>query len=191
MIVSPTVQVLPPLRTGRPSLYSPSLCDAIVDYFRERCSKAMSLTGDPTYNALDTSAGSSHTHVRKIYSECPTLEGFADSVNVSTQTLCRWRDQHPDFCEAIARARDLWAHTLGNLALSGAVNHHAAIWVGSNTTSWRAKQEITGDGGVPLNPAVQAMPVRPDMTVDEMRRARALLQEAKQLCAPKESEEQR
>jgi hypothetical protein len=188
--VEVTGQVLAPVALpkpmGRPSLYSPDLCDRIVSYFRERCHKAMSLTGDPTYNALDTAAGASHTHVRKIYSECPTLEGFADSINVSVNTLCRWRDQYSDFHEAIARARDLWAHTLGNLALAGAVNHHAAIWVGSNTTNWRAKQEITGEGGTPLNAAPVRMPVRADMTVEEMRRARALLQEAAAICAPKE-----
>lgn len=156
---SVTGTVITTPRIGRPSSYKPEYCDMLEDYFATR----IAICEGRTIEQEAEGKGSSKRNAQRIFAEFPTLEGFAISIGITPFTISDWANRHEAFCQARARAVGSIKHRLINGMLSNEYNTQAAIFVASNLTDMRAKQEITGADGGPLaisavSPALSALP---------------------------------
>jgi len=124
---------------GRPSLYDPSYCDKVVELGR---------------------LGKS-------------LEQISSNLGVSCRVLYDWRDRFPEFLRALEEAKEAeqtwWedqaqAYMLEN---KDGPKLNASIWSRSMAARFpkkyreSVKQEITGENGVALIPAIQVSFVKP------------------------------
>lgn len=92
---------------GRPSLYRPEHCQALLDYFTFR---------EPEHKVVGEGAGA---RVVTIPPMVPTFAGFADTIGVHPDTLLEWCDKHEEFSGAYARARARLEHHLINHGCTG------------------------------------------------------------------------
>lgn len=97
-----------------------------------------------------------------------SLTSFAASINVCRATINVWIGEHPDFLEAVSRAKAKclawWEKTARELAASGKGNATACVFGLTNMAAdgeWRNKQEHehSGKDGAAL-PAIQVTLVR-------------------------------
>jgi hypothetical protein len=91
-----------------------------------------------------------------------SFEQMSAQLNVSYRTLCRWRDEHEEFCHALEDAQVLAQSWWEEMAQSYMVEHkdgerlNPSLWSRSMAARFpknysdRVKQEISGPGGVPL-----------------------------------------
>lgn len=81
-------------------------------------------------------------------SEGYSAKAFAGSIGVSLATVYTWRDEHPEFLEALktgqAGAADWWEKTLRQVARSGIGSAPAAIFGVKNRSQeeWKDKHEV-------------------------------------------------
>ena len=80
-------------RAGRPTSYRPEYCGALLDYF---------CNADSWGLHHDDRGGAKVLPQSKI----PTLQRFASNLRVTTMTLYRWGEKHPEFGEAMAIAKE-------------------------------------------------------------------------------------
>jgi transposase-like protein len=97
-----------------------------------------------------------------------TLAGIAAELDVSRDTLYRWRDEHPEFSDAIKKARDLamswWENTLRRQAtMPNGGSTAAAVWAMKNQfrEDYADRHELSGPDGGPVEVS-QIQLVAPD-----------------------------
>ncbi|ABO60571.1 hypothetical protein LA345_38780 (plasmid) [Burkholderia vietnamiensis] len=136
---------------GRPSVYRPEFCDALIAFFRIEVERTEAVVvPDPS------SEGGTKTEMVKVLNTFPTLERFADSIDVTRQTLYDWAHatvdtpdgptlRHPEFSYAYARARDLQAALLQEGGMAGAYESRFATLATKNLIGWRDQIEQVVD----------------------------------------------
>lgn len=162
---------------GHPSEYRAEFCNRIIDWFTgdrtERVLKRRVVTPQPDKDGVPQAP-----HVAEEYYErptrFPTFEGFAHFVcNVSIMTLKRWRDQHPDFREASARAAQLQKDWLCEIMVKGMGNPAGNIFLARNMTDLRLDAPtpppvVPPSGRVPIhvNPFGRTLPPERDGVIE-------------------------
>ena|SRR5258706_9684301 len=122
---------------GRPTAYSPSMCTAVLKYFEREPWTELERT-------ITRKDGSQVTEKVRQPVELPTLAGFACSIGCHRDTLHDWSKKHPDFADAILRAKDHQARILVANGLSGLYEGPFSVFTAKNILGWRDKTEITG-----------------------------------------------
>lgn len=103
-----------------------------------------------------------------------STEAIGAILNVGTATLYRWRDEHPEFREALEIAKEhelLWWEEIAQgymVERKDGDRLNASIWSRSMAARFpkkyreSVKQEITGADGAPLLTGIQVTFVKPD-----------------------------
>lgn len=71
----------------------------------------------------------------------PQFEEFADSINVTTETLNNWREGHPEFDAVYVRCKELQRMKLNKFALLGTFNASYAKFIAVNHHDMSDKSE--------------------------------------------------
>ena len=129
---------------GRPTKYSPHYCKMIIDHFRN--SPLFKVT---TKQYIDK-YGNEKVKKLKEVAEFPTIEDFADSIDVCHDTLIEWATKvdkegnlvHPEFSEAYKKAKELQKNIWQKNSMLGRYNPAFTIFAGKNLFGWTDKQEI-------------------------------------------------
>lgn len=102
-----------------------------------------------------------------------STEAIGSMLNVGTATIYRWRDEHPEFREALEIAKDhelRWWEEMAQgymLEQKDGDRLNASIWSRSMAARFpkkyreSTKQEITGAEGAPLLSGIQVTFVKP------------------------------
>ena len=121
---------------GRPPKYYPEVCNDIIKFFDRK-----------PYTIKITKAFGK-TFRTKAPCDLPTLEGFANSIEVCRDTLYEWSTaekdgklKYPDFSYALKRAKEYQKNILVTNGLSGAYNGTFAIFTAKNVTDMKDKIE--------------------------------------------------
>lgn len=137
-------------KTGRPSKYTPQMCERIITYFDiEPYTKK-----EVEYI---TKKGKKLTKTVIEANDLPTLDGFCVSINIAKNTLQNWRKKYKDFEYACQRAKTLQKHIWLTNSFKGLYATAFTIFAGKNMFGWRDRQDITtGDkelaGPIPYLP---------------------------------------
>jgi transposase len=101
-------------------------------------------------------------------------EAIGAILGVGTATLYRWRDEFPEFREALELAKEFELHWWEDIAQTHMIENkesdkiNASIWSRSMAARFpkkyreSVKQEITGADGVPLLSGIQVSFVKPE-----------------------------
>jgi hypothetical protein len=112
---------------GRPTDYQEEYCQMLLDYFD---TEPVSIKKDDDGNVLSS-----------VVSEFPTLAGFARSINAWPQRLSEWGGKHPEFAEALKRAKCVQEHFLIVNGIMGRYDKTFAIFASKNIIGWKNEQE--------------------------------------------------
>lgn len=132
-------------RVGRPTVYRDEFCDMLLSFFRIDVEKQVEVT------KLDKD-GRPVTVMETMVNRFPTIERFADSIDVTRQTLHDWATavtadgvtlKHPEFSYAYARARDLQTALLTEGGLGGHYESRIANLALKNISGWRDQIDQT------------------------------------------------
>lgn len=117
----------------------------LIDYF-----ESAPLREIPDQNL--TGKGSAKAAAIAICAEVPTFQAFAATLNTTPQILLDWRERHPAFKQAYARAKAMQERHFIIGLTQGTMNATGAIFVAKNILGWRDKQdiELTGPDGGPV-----------------------------------------
>jgi transposase-like protein len=103
-----------------------------------------------------------------------STEAIGSIIGVGTATLYRWRDEHPEFREALELAKDHELYWWEEQAQAYMVENkesdrlNATLWSRSMAARFpkkyreQVKQEITGADGAPLLTGIQVSFVKPN-----------------------------
>lgn len=80
--------------------------------------------------------------------EFPTFQGFANEINVNTDTLHEWKKEHKEFSEAYTHAKELQEKIWLVNAMGGLYNAQFAQFFGKNCLGYKDKQELEHSGNV-------------------------------------------
>ena len=107
---------------GAPTKYRPEYCEKLIDYFNI----------DPFETIKDQEGQDTGIYRHKF----PSLERFAQSINVSVDSLDRWAVKYPDFCGAIKKGHQLQKSFLIESAMYGLTNPAFSIFAAKNIFGW-------------------------------------------------------
>ncbi len=105
----------------RPTKYRPEYCQMIIDFF---------------------SVDSYKTHVDEerndtgLPAKFPTVERFADSIGVVTNTVYNWSKKHPEFLHSLKRAINLQKTVLIEGSMAGLYQSPFNIFAAKNLIGW-------------------------------------------------------
>ena len=103
-----------------------------------------------------------------------STEAIGAIIGCGTATLYRWRDEHPEFREALELAKEFELHWWEDIAQVHMIENkesdkiNASIWSRSMAARFpkkyreSVKQEITGSDGAPLLTGIQVSFVKTD-----------------------------
>lgn len=119
---------------GRPTKYKPEFAQTLLDYF---------LKAKP-YNRILSAFGAKDDPC-----DLPTLAGFAILIGVHRDTLNEWENAkdkagkllHPEFSDAIKKAKTIQEHYLVTNALRGNYDKTFAIFFAKNVLGWKDVRE--------------------------------------------------
>lgn len=127
---------------GRPSKYKPEYCENIIEYFTRPLIKNV-------VTKTITKGDGSEEVVEEIKGVAPaTIFGFAASIDVSIDTINEWTRVHPEFSDAVSKAKAIQANHLITNASEGLVPNSFAIFMMKNITNWVDKVESKVDATV-------------------------------------------
>lgn len=117
--------------------------------------------------------------IRDFMAQGYSIAGFAGSIRVSRQTIYQWRDDHPEFSDALNEAKALsalwWERNAIEIA-TGASNGNSAMAIfglkNRVAGEWRDKQEIdhsSKDGS--MTPKALDLSNLPDAVLQEIVKA--------------------
>ncbi len=99
------------MKEGRPTKYSETVRDRLNEYI-DSCTDVEYPITDKDGNIVNF----------KVRANIPTVEGFANFINVNKTTLYEWESNYPEFSNDISRLRQEQASRLINKGLSGEYN---------------------------------------------------------------------
>ncbi|KVN83461.1 hypothetical protein [Burkholderia ubonensis] len=130
---------------GRPTVYRDEFCNMLLSFFRIDVEREVEVT-------KQDKDGKPVTVTETVVNRFPTLERFADSINVTRQTLHDWATavesdgttlKHPEFSYTYARARDLQAALIQEGGMGGLYESRFATLAAKNLAGWRDQVEQT------------------------------------------------
>lgn len=121
-------------KRGAPEKYKPEYCQELIDYFQAPLDKA-------------ATAGTRIDDEGREYEFQPvvlpaTFAGFAAAHDVWRDILQRWAESHPDFDDAMKKAKELQEQLTTQMGASGGFKTAFAIFMMKNTAGWRDKHDV-------------------------------------------------
>lgn len=126
---------------GRPKEFKEEYI-AKVDEYLEQCED----TEDEFHR---TRGEKSDSYDRIIKAKLPTIEGFARFIDVSIASIYNWRDEFPEFLEALEKIMVEQRERLINKGVSGEYNSTIAKLILSANHGMRDSTDVT-TGGKPI-----------------------------------------
>lgn len=99
---------------GRITDYSPKYVTEADNYLATRT--------DSSYIFTKTEGNTSSSFEEKVKAKLPTIEGFAQYINISRKTLYNWEKDHPEFAAALEKIRAEQFQRLIDSGLDGTYN---------------------------------------------------------------------
>lgn len=127
-------------KVGRPTKYTPEMCDRIEEYFAKEPTTMVMV------QVLNKKTGGLTRIPQEVAVELPTLAGFAASIGVHRDTLNEWERAHPEFSDAVKRAKCHQERILVANGLSGRYQGALSIFALKNLHDWKDKLDVTSDG---------------------------------------------
>ncbi len=121
---------------GRPSKYSATFPDKLIQHFRDR---------------LTDAEGRTVPVLREIGVDLPTLGSFARTINVSPRTLTNWCNTYEEFKDAVDIANSIQADMLESLTLKGVWIPSMAMFSLKFRHGWVDKVSIEAVGNIHLH----------------------------------------
>lgn len=122
---------------GRPSKYTPELCDKVDEY--------LALCVDEEKEFHKTRGDNTNSFERRLRVKLPTIGGFSLFVNVPERTLYDWRDAHEEFSQSLAKIVKEQEKRLLDNGLSGDYNPTIAKLILSSNHGYKEKSDVTSD----------------------------------------------
>ncbi len=116
--------------------YHPGYCAHIVQYF-DRPKKR------EVRDTFYYKSGNEAEKIRYVPNPPPMFSQYARSIGVSTKTLERWGNEHPEFGEALGTCQEIFEEFLVENGLTGEYGAIFAKFVAVNKTRMRDKTEQT------------------------------------------------
>lgn len=120
------------------SVYDPIFIEKIDEYLQ--------LTKDNEYEFHKTRGDKSDSYEEKVRVKLPSKEDFANYINVSRKTLYNWRDEYPDFADALEKIEQEQLKRLINGGLDGTYNSTIAKLILSTNYGMRDGVDMTTKG---------------------------------------------
>lgn len=122
---------------GRPTVYDPKYCDAVIEYFeRPRKPRRVLISQEP-----GKGVGEWKKQYKMICAELPDFSGFAREIGHTRKSLVDWQKRYPDFAEACARAREIAESIVADRGNNGLYNAQFAAFYMKNVFNWKEKTE--------------------------------------------------
>ena len=128
---------------GRPTLYKPEYCDALIEYFSRDVVKEI--------KTITEGHGKSEWRKEEVRYEAlffPTIELFAHSIGVSDDTLVLWAKTHKEFSAAYTRAKRIQKGLLLQYTMIGKLNPGFAQFFAINEYGMQSKSVVENKGEV-------------------------------------------
>lgn len=110
-------------KVGRPTKYRPEYCEKILEFFSQA----------PFQEIKCPDTG----NIKRFGNPMPFLSTFAKEIGVNQDTLHEWSRVHPEFSEALKKAKSLQKEFLITNGLLGLYNPTFAIFTAKNITDMR------------------------------------------------------
>ena len=121
---------------GRPSKYKKRYCKLLIEHF----------SIEPQTEKVRTeyyANGQVKSEEKTPWAQTlPTFQGFAMKIGVAMSTLGKWRNEHEEFSEAYARAREMQEHIWLQNSMSGLYNATFAKFFGMNCFGYKDRSEV-------------------------------------------------
>jgi len=124
-----------PAKKGRPTDYRPEYCQQIIDFFNVPATKVLKT------KELDKSGELVETE-RTVANDLPILAAFCCLLGVHRDTLHEWATRHPEFSDAVKKAKEHQERILVANGMQGYYDKTFAIFTAKNLIGWRDKLEI-------------------------------------------------
>ncbi len=121
-------------KVGRPTKYTVSMCTKVDEYL------AQCKDSEGTFHK--TIGEKSDSYDRILTVDLPTIEKFADYVDVNKTTLYEWKEKHPAFSNALGKILDEQKTRLVDNALAGHYNATIAKLILSANHDMVEKKEV-------------------------------------------------
>lgn len=131
------------MTAGRPLEYKGEETVMEVEVYLQGCK-------DEEYRRIKTEGDSSTSYDNKLRVKLPSIEGLANELKISRETVYDWERKYPEFSDIIKRVRQEQAKRLIDCGLSGDYNPTIAK-VLLTKHGYRDSQELTGKDGKDLN----------------------------------------
>jgi len=120
---------------GRPSEYKKIYCSQLKKFFSKKRFEIIKVvtTGKNNYRKEEQ---------KRLASELPTFEVFAEKIGISRDTLYEWGKKHKEFSDTMEDCRGIQKDFLIQNGLLGLYSSNFAIFVATNLTELKHKQEI-------------------------------------------------
>lgn len=131
-------------KNGRPEKYKPEYCKKMIEFF--------SIEPNKVTKVITNGKNDYYKEEEKLIpNDLPTFEKFAQLLDVSVDSMMRWRDKHKKFRVAYEKCKAMQKHILVVNGLSGLYASNFAIFVATNFTEMRSKNETdVTSGGQPI-----------------------------------------
>lgn len=129
-------------KAGQPSKWHPEYNQLILNWFSKAATEPYDVEHDD------------HAKPYMVPSRCPTMEGFANSIEVVCDTLVEWaKEEHkkdyPGFSAAYTRAKQLQKDFMVACGMAGAGNSQFATFMLKNNHDMKDTTDLT-NGGKPF-----------------------------------------
>lgn len=123
---------------GRPTKYKPEYCQDIIEFFE---SHPLTITKVKTIRHKD---GSVEEEEYEAPGKPPLLYRYAQKLGVTRDTLHEWGTQHPDFSDALKKAKDIQAGFIVDNAMTDIGPTTFSIFMMKNNHNWsdRVEQKV-------------------------------------------------
>lgn len=130
---------------GRPTKYKPEYAQQLIDYFNREVVKEIK-----TVTSGSNGKGGEWSKEEKRYEALffPTLELFANELNVNDETLLEWAKVHPEFSAAYTRAKHIQKGVLLQHTMTGKLNSNFAQFFAINEFGMQSKSVVENKGEV-------------------------------------------
>lgn len=125
---------------GRPTLYKPEYCEQIIEYFKREPVNVL-------YKREYYKDGTLKTEIPILTAaEFPTIEGFAESIEVHKDTVYQWVKDNKEFSDAFSRAKQIQEQIWLVNGMQNLYNSQFAQFFGKNCLGYKDKMEVEQKG---------------------------------------------